>query len=582
MWAILKRNLRIALALLCALALGGQATCRKQGVAESEPDGAAAAHSESAAVALPQEPEVEQASFPTPAEVAAPALPRVPLDASDPRGSLARLSTTQLQGSLSPPMSLFPEPFTEVEGVLTFRGDSHRAAPVWGNPSVRDHMLEVAWSFTTTRGRTEHVNKAWGGGAGWTGQPSLVRWPPDVRAVMNLKASHKQDAEFVEVVQASLDGRVYFLDLATGLPSRDATFWNPVTRRFDADYIDVRNPIKGSLSLDPRGFPLLYVGQGVPQVGPIGFRIFSLLDGQLLHFIPGRDGDAYRSWGAFDSSALINRTDDSFVLGGENGLLYRVRLNTEFDAAEPSVTLRPEVSRLRMRIAGQAKQGIENSVVGHKNLIWFADNGGAVYCVDLRDNKVQWVWHGPNADDTNPTLVLAVEEAGPVLFYGAELDLQRTRSEKAWLRKLDGITGTLLWERGFASGMSGPLNSGVYGTVALGTGALDHLVFAVVSGFPRDNGFRLMALDRATGDIQWYFDGDTYSWSSPLFFWSKEGDPWLIQGDARGRLRLIDARTGQQVDEILLGANIEASPAMFEGRLVVGTRVDKIFGIDVR
>ena len=571
---MLRSGPRVFLAVLCGVLLGGQATCKKQ----------VAVVPEAQVVASPvqeQEAPVEATPAPLPAPV-----PWTALDTIDPSGSLADLQSAQLLPSSStspgPSSHLFPEQFTEIEGVLTFRGDHHRSTPVWGTSSVTEREFEVAWQFKTTRGRYEQVKKAWGGGAGWTGQPSIIRWPPEVRAVMNLKSQHKEDDGFLEVVQGSLDGRVYFLDLATGLPSREPTFWNAATERFDADYINVRNPIKGSLSLDPRGFPLLYVGQGVPQVGPIGFRIFSLLDGQLLHFIPGRDRDAYRSWGAFDSSALINRENDSMVLGGENGLLYRVRLNTEFDPSVPSLSLSPEVSRLRMKLSGQPKQGIENSVVAHKNLVWFADNGGAVYCVDLRDGAVKWVWHGPHADDTNPTLVLALEEERPVLYYGAELDLQKGLSQKAWLRKLDGLNGALLWEQGFASGVTGPLNSGVYGTVALGTGQLDHLLFAVVSGFPVDNAFRLMALERSTGDTLWNFDGDTYSWSSPLFFWSEEGEPWLVQGDARGRLRLLDARTGEEVAQVSLGANVEASPAMFEGRIVVGTRVENIFGIDIR
>jgi outer membrane protein assembly factor BamB len=235
-----------------------------------------------------------------------------------------------------------------------------------------------------------------------------------------------------------------------------------------------------------------------------------------------------------------------------------------------------------MKLKGQPKQGIENSIVAHKNLIWFADNGGAVYCVDLRTDEVKWVWRGPHADDTNPTLVLALEDDGPVLYYGTELDVQRSKSKQAWLRKLAGRSGELLWERGFASGMAGLLNSGFYATVALGDGDLADLIFATVSGYPSDHAFTLLAVERNTGETRWSFEGDTYSWSSPIFFRSQEGDPWLVQGDALGRLRLIDARTGELQHQVSLAANIEASPAMFEGRLVLGTRVNSIYGVDVR
>ena len=46
-------------------------------------------------------------------------------------------------------------------------------------------------------------------------------------------------------------------------------------------------------------------------------------------------------------------------------------------------------------------------------------------------------------------------------------------------------------------------------------------------------------------------------------------------------LHLLDARTGKLLDKIALGANIEASPAVFGNTIVVGTRGMEIFGIDI-
>ena len=59
-------------------------------------------------------------------------------------------------------------------------------------------------------------------------------------------------------------------------------------------------------------------------------------------------------------------------------------------------------------------------------------------------------------------------------------------------------------------------------------------------------------------------------------------DLWLVPCDARGRLHLIDGRTGEEVDQIRLGPNIEASLAMFGNRLVIGTGVDNIYAVEVR
>ena len=62
--------------------------------------------------------------------------------------------------------------------------------------------------------------------------------------------------------------------------------------------------------MDPRGYPLLYVGQGIPEANgrsvDIGTRIFSLIDQSLLFFLDGDDPFAQRSWYAFDAAPLVD------------------------------------------------------------------------------------------------------------------------------------------------------------------------------------------------------------------------------------------------------------------------------------
>ena len=84
---------------------------------------------------------------------------------------------------------------------------------------------------------------------------------------MNIDDKFKSKENFTEVIYASLDGKVYFLDLETG------------EKR---SVINVGNPIKGSLSIDSRGIPMLYVGEGINESGVTGFNIYSLIDGSSL------------------------------------------------------------------------------------------------------------------------------------------------------------------------------------------------------------------------------------------------------------------------------------------------------------
>ena len=58
---------------------------------------------------------------------------------------------------------------------------------------------------------------------------------------------------FTEVIIASLDGNIYFMELSTGKKTRDP--------------LKIGAPTKGTPSPDPRGYPIIYVGQGLNPEG---------------------------------------------------------------------------------------------------------------------------------------------------------------------------------------------------------------------------------------------------------------------------------------------------------------------------
>ena len=45
---------------------------------------------------------------------------------------------------------------------------------------------------------------------------------------------------------------------------------------------------------------------------------------------------------------------------------------------------------------------------------------------------------------------------------------------------------------------------------------------------------------------------------------------------------IYDGKTGEVLDKMNLGGNVEASPAVYKDTLVVGTRTQKIFGIKLQ
>ncbi|QGU96241.1 PQQ-binding-like beta-propeller repeat protein [Clostridium bovifaecis] len=455
---------------------------------------------------------------------------------------------------------LFSDKYSDIEGVLTFRGNNLRNSPSFGIVNVKQNELKEGWSRDTS-------TSSWGGGAGWTGQPSIIKWQEDVKQIMNIKEEYRNKKDFVEVVYASLDGKVYFLDLETGKSTREA--------------INIHNPIKGSVSLDPRGYPLLYVGQGIPESGKIGYRIFSLLDGKELYFINGIDPIAFRGWGAFDSAPVIDKEKDRMLLCGENGLFYNIKLNTKFDKKKKKITINPQVLKYRYKIQENSYQGIENSIAIHKNLGYFADNGGIIQCLNLQNMKPVWIFD--NKDDTDATITIEVEGGTPYIYTANEVDKQGDKG-KAYLRKIHGITGKLIFEKSYdAMSLLGehPVNGGVLATSIIGKKGIKNLVIFNVARYKKFNSGLMVALDKRTGEEVWRLEMPNYCWSSPVDVYNEEGKGYILQGDSIGNLYLIEGKTGKILNNINLGTNIESSPAVFNSALVVATRGGKIFRVSI-
>lgn len=452
----------------------------------------------------------------------------------------------------------FPEPYTEVEGILTFRGTNERSAPSYGTTDMKTFKPKIVWEKKTK-------SSSWGGGAGWTGQPAIVKWAPEVLRTMNVKAKFLTKPDFTEVIYASLDGYVYFMELETGEETRSP--------------IKVGNPIKGSVSVDARGYPLLYVGEGIPENGTIGFNLYSLTDQKRLLRVNGKDPFAYRTWGAFDSSAMFNRLNDTLIVGGENGIVYHLKLNTVFDPARKSIKIDPVISKYRYKISGNNYQGIENSLAIHKDLAYFADNGGSIQALNLKTYSSEWALSP--VDDTDATIVLETEGGVPYLYTGTEVDKQGTKGN-SFIRKINGLTGAIVWQNKYASfSLLGehPVNGGLLATPVMGKKEIAKLVIFTIARVGTFSGGLMVALDKATGKEVWTLPMANYAWSSPVDVYDNTGKAYLIQANSVGSVSVISASNGKVLGSLNIGTNIESSPAIFNNYAVVASRGGKIYGI---
>ena len=457
---------------------------------------------------------------------------------------------------------LFTDKYSSLEGIPTFRGNNFRNTASYGVSKISRKELNVKWKTTTSF-------SSWGGGAGWTGQPAIIKWNEDLKNSMNIDEKFKSQANFTEVMYASLDGKVYFLDLKSGEQSRNT--------------IKVGNPIKGSLSIDSREIPMLYVGEGIDEGGTTGFNIYSLIDGSSLYEINGYDDYAYRGWPAFDSSALIYPEGDIVIEAGENGILYIIKLNTNYDRENNTVSINPETLKYRYYTGDSyGRLGIENSVVAYANLLYFADNNGEIHCIDLRKMEPMWIVEG--LDDIDATITLEEEDGVPYLYIGDEVDHQGIIGTST-IRKINGLSGEVVWKNEFTceSVVGGDAtNGGILATNVIGKNNVSDLVIFSLARYDGFSSGAVIAMSKSTGEVVWETKVNNYLWSSPVDFYDEDGNGYIIQCDSAGNMFLIDGRTGIILNTITLDANIEASPTIYEDMIVIATRGGSIYGIEIR
>ena len=431
-------------------------------------------------------------------------------------------------------------PPNATEGLLTFRGSPTRS--FYGRGPISDAPA-VAWRYPEEGGlcRQSAVGsdiRVWCG-TGWTGQPALFRRDERLWAVFG-----------------ALDGAVHFLDSETG---------QPLLPEFQTGDI-----IKGSVTIDPDGYPIVYTGSRDNFYRLIAF------DGSEPRELWRLDAEAtgQRKWNNdWDGAGLV--LEDYLFVGGENSRIHVVKLNRGYDE-EGFVTADPELifsepgwdDELIAQVGENVS--IENSVAISGDTLYFANSGGLVQGWDispLREGadptRIFRYWVG---DDVDASIV--VDEEG-MLYVAAEYERGTARSnELGQLLKIDPTKtadDALVWGVSENQG----IDSGIWGTPALHDGAV---IFASQGG-------QLRAVDSATGADLWSIGLGFHLWQSPVVV-----DDVLLMGDCAGTLRAYDVSNVREEPSELWALDlddgcIESTPAVWDGTIVVGTRMGGVYGI---
>jgi outer membrane protein assembly factor BamB len=458
-----------------------------------------------------------------------------PVSSTTAAPGLAPPTSAPFDGWVDPASSGLPWS-SEVVGQLTFRGNPTRS--YYGLGPVPE-APEILWRYPESGGMCGESSvggqsKTWCG-TGWTGQPAV--WLEDGRTWVTFGAYDKS---------------IHFLDATDG-----SDILSP---------FDIGDIVKGSVTRDPDGYPLLYSGSranfhviALDRANGEPESLWELTDDAVS---PTKWND---DW---DGSPLV--IDDFLFQGGENSQIHIVKLNRGY-AADGTVTVAPELvfnapgwdQELTSALSGSGSRvndvSIENSVAISGNTLYFTNSGGLVQGWDIsglkegRDPERTFrFWTG---DDTDASIVIDREG---YLYVAQEVERGSSSSrntEVGQLVKLDPRKpdDPVVW--------SVADDHGMWATPALHQG----VVIA-----PTDSG-RIVAVHQVTGEILWEKKLPGPTWSSPVVV----DDVW-VQGDCNGVLHGFDLSNPRveppELWNVQLEGCVESTPTVFQGRIFVGAR----------
>lgn len=453
------------------------------------------------------------------------------------------------------PIDFQDDSYFALPGVASFRGDNLRNNAAYGTAEITEGTINHLWKMNVGCLDTGEWT-----GCGWTGQPLVAQWDAETRAIMNMYEEKKAKDGLVEAVYAKLDGRIHFIDMEDGSQTRDPVFVGQV--------------FKGSGALDPRGYPIVYLGGGLQRGGQLQqIYAVSLIDGSILFKLSGSHPNVPRYWFGFDGGPLVDGETDTLIYAGENGLIYTIKLNTQYDKAAGTLTMEPDEPVMIANTTKYSKSGrylgYESSPTAVGKYLFLADNSGLLECIDI--NTLQPVWVQDLKDDVNACLAFEWDGDTPYLYTGPSTDY---KYGDVALYKVNAQTGEIVWELPYKCGYDSSIPGGVMGSPVLGKAGtnMDGMIIFSLGRYPTIGKGQVIALDKKTGEILWEYETTRNIWSSPIALYTEDGRGYLFQADIGGNCHLIDAATGEKVAYYDLGRTTESSPVAFGNRILIGTR----------
>lgn len=429
----------------------------------------------------------------------------------------------------------------KVSGITMFRGNNTRTSYGTG-PLPTDPA--ILWQYPKTTplcgsSTVARVTKQWCGN-GWTGQPVVWERPDGI----------------TEVIFGAYDKKIHFLNAATGEETRPSFTTGDI--------------IKGSVTLDPDGYPLLYSGSRDNF-----YRVIAL-DRDVpteLWRIEAKvsDGVWNNDW---DGNGLIE--DDILYEGSENGIFHIIKLNRGYDAsgkvtvAPVQLFSAPTFSKEFISLVGDDDLSIESSPLKVGGVVYIANSGGRIMGFDVSralEGVAPVVFDFWTGDDTDATLI---SDPDGYIYAASEDERLNARSkEVGQIIKLDpkNKNNPLVWSVHVPK--KGGVTGGVWATPALYQGYL----------YVPTNTGELLTINTKTGVVTNTLPLGYHAWSSPNII-----DGTLTVGTCEGELHaytLITPETPGLIWKLPIKNQgcIESTPAVWKGNFYFGSREGFIFKV---
>lgn len=429
----------------------------------------------------------------------------------------------------------------KTKGLTMFRGNGTRT--FYGTGPI-PQTPKVLWQFpeekplcgrSTVAGET----KLWCG-SGWTGQPVVWERPDGI----------------TEIIVGMYDKKIHFFNADTGTSTRAPFVTGDI--------------IKGSVTLDPDGYPLLYSGSRDNF-----YRIIAL-DRETpteLWKIEAKisDGLWNNDW---DGNGLIE--EDILYQGSENGIFHIIKLNRGYDEKGNVIVSPQSIASIKtfsdelLGNIGDKNVSIESSPLKIGSIVYIANSGGRIMGFDvarIQDGIVETVFDFWTGDDTDATLIADTEG----FIYSASQEERFTERAQTLgqVLKLDPRKKDTPVVWGLHVPAKNNLDGGVWATPALGFG---HLYVPTNTG-------ELLTINTTTGVVTNTLSLGYHAWSSPNII-----DTTLVVGTCTGSLQAYSLAVPQTPSllwdlPIKNKGCVESTPAIWNGNIYVGTREGFFFKV---